>query len=203
MRNKNKQKQTKTNGSQLTRSLKPPTIINNPVFTRKFRFLSQAAFSGTISSHMIFGVVGGIATTTTNLACIASSVRVKSIEMWAAVSPASQATVSCTFYGLNTPDIERTDTGFGSTYPAYLKANTPKVSQAGFWQINGADNNLFNLGCPGSTIIDVEVEYTMIGDQIAGALTRTQAGMSAGTYYYGRLDGYTSGLLIPVSLSNV
>jgi len=182
---------------------KPPPLVNNPVFRRRLRFKSLSAFSGTISAYMVMGAVGGIATSTTNLACIASSVRVRSVEMWAAVSPTASATVSLTFYGLNTPVIERTDTSFGSTYPAYLKVSTPRVSQAGFWQISSADNNLMNLVVPADTIIDVEVEYTLIGDQVALALNRTQAGMTTGTFYYGRFDGYTSGILIPVSLSNV
>lgn len=150
----------------------------------------------------VLAACGGVATSGTLLSLNASSVRIKSITIWSPPGAAINATASITWFGVNVPDKEISDTAFGNTFPAYVRSTPPPNSQASYFQRIAPAYDMCKLEVTSGAIIDVVLDHTINGDN-ALLSTVNQAGMTSGVPYFGRLDGYASGLLVPVGLNSV
>jgi len=179
-------------------------LNSNIILSHKYRFKSTAAFNGTITDSLLFGVVGAISATNIAAYSIAQSVKLNSVEMWAPVS-AQGAEVDLSLEWPNqgqNPAKEITDSSNSVSRVAHIKTRPPKQSLAGFWT-TGTGNTLFLLNIPIGTIIDVEISM-VLGDQLTAQTHQlVTVGATVGAFQYGYLDSLTDAgaLLKPVGLT--
>ncbi len=183
----------------------PPMFRSNLVFSHKFRFEASAAFNGLITSTSILGACGGIGTVTnTTIALWTTSVKVRSVELWAAPAAlGAGATVSINWFGANnSPNLEVSDTSLSTAFNAHVISKPPPSSTASFWQRAAVSTNMFTLVVPTGAVVDLEVDMVM-ADQDVALATAAPATAVVGTVYYLALDfvSLATHVLVPVSLA--
>jgi hypothetical protein len=182
-----------------------PMISTTPALIHRFRFEASSALVSTAVLYEDLAYLIQIAATTTTTYALFETVRIVKIEMWGPPSSSlAPVTVSCEFEGNSSIDTSRkvfSDTSLGSTEVAHVSARPDTNSTAGMWQ-SPSGSTAFYLNGPTNCIVDVTIETKIInnlnGDEAPGALT--VVGATVGQVYYGRLDGPTTGLLIPVAV---
>jgi len=183
---------------------KPPQFSSNLVATHKYRFQSNGNNRESVTVGDILGAIGGIGTSATTVAAIASSFQVQSIQVWA--PPASQGSVATILLewsgSANSPNVAISDTSSSVTTPARVNSRPPKNSQAAFWQnLSSASEILFLLNAPTGSIIDFTVKFILNNDETLGTayiVTVTTAVLNVG--YYLALDGPSTNQFRPVAL---
>jgi hypothetical protein len=179
-----------------------PQIRSNIVKRHRFRFIAASAQEAAgISTVSILGALGVKGVTATTVSRFNRSFKLQSMDIWAPTSDlGTPVTASVEWLGLNTPNIEQSDTSVNPSQPAHLRCSPPGSSIAAFWQTADNDINLFNLSCPGGSVIDIVVMYIEL-DQPAVELAVTVIAATPGVNYYLALDGPGVNTLIPVSLN--
>jgi len=170
--------------------------------SHKFRFVATSVFSGNIRQEDIGGALGTIATVTNStVTLINETFKIKKVEMW--TPPASQgaaATCSLNWIGGSfAPNKEVSDTSVSVSFPAHIVSKPPPNSSASFWQNVAGSTAMFTVVCPAGTIIDLSVSYIEGDDESVN--TSAVATAVLGHTYYLALDGPTTNLLVPVSLT--
>jgi hypothetical protein len=184
---------------------KPPQFSSNIVATHKFRFTSFSGSKVAITVGDILGAIGGIGTSATTVASIASAFQIQNIQIWA--PPASQgsvATVQLEWAGsTNSPNVAVSDTSSSVTTPARVSSRPPKNSQASFWQnINISTAFLFQLTAPTGSIIDLTVRFVVNNDENVGtAFITTVTTAVLNVSYFLALDGPATNQFRPVALT--
>lgn len=82
-------------------------------------------------------------------------------------------------------------------FPAKLATRPPPMSSPDLWTLSGASNLtevLFTVTCPVGSVLQVEVAARLIDDEPAAQ--GDQGVATAGTVYYGPLDGFASNTLV-------
>jgi len=186
-------------------SLHPPQLKTAVSCRHVFRFKASSALSAVqIQAHFINDLIQVAATTTSSYTVI-DTFRINSVKMWGPMaSDLVPVTVSLEWVDavaqLDTNRALISDTSMGSTRCAYINARPPPRSTASFWQ-GDSSNPSFILNGPNNTVVDLDISFTIInnvnGDD--NPISITVAGATVGQVYFGRLDGPTTGLLIPVS----
>lgn len=205
-RNQNRRgRSRRKNRGQIQRIDRIPQLSVCPRITHRFRYNASAALTNVAITYTDLVYSIQVAATTTTTYAIFETVRVVKVEIW---GPPAQdlvpVTVSCEYEGNTTIESLRevyTDTSIGSTDVAHVKCRPSFNTRAATWQGLGG-TTAFYLNGPTHSIVDVTLETTIInnssGDTVPQALT--VVGATVGSVYYGRLDGPTTGLLIPVSV---
>lgn len=186
--------------------LHPPQFKASIVCNYTFRFKATSALSAvSIQSNDVSNLIQ-MAATTTNSYSLLETFKIKSVSMWGPMaSDLVPVTVSLEWSdNLTQLDTNRTlhsDTSMGSAQVASILCRPPKNSTAGMWQGTGSTSPVFILNGPINTVVDLNISFTIInnfnGD--SAPLAITVAGATVGQVYFGRLDGPTTGLLVPVS----
>lgn len=202
----------------------PPQLRSAFLTRHKFRFQATEAFVSNITTGQIMNLVvtsAGLGTSPALLSMITpvmNSVRIRSVELWAAnTSAATPVTVELN-WSLNTvrfsaPADARTDTALGVTDVAHIKCVPPRNSFAAMWMNatttqsspSTANPALFDLNIPSGTIIDLDLDLCFGGN---GAIDLSTLEFSSGTVefnglYCNCLDTTltptpTTGVLVPV-----
>lgn len=191
-------RQNKAAGGMIPR---PPPIQSYGI-TRdiRMRFLSNAAFIGSISFQNILDTVL-VATTAIAGFDLFDAVRVNSVELWSIAAVGTAATVILTYSG-NTVGASgdqktHTDTSMGIE-PAHIRARPDPLTQAGQFQPSSIDV-AFVLDIPADTVIDVSVTMRQPVLGAAVAAQHALVGAAPGAVYYRGLDGLaTSATVLPV-----
>jgi hypothetical protein len=157
----------------------------------RLRFVSNAAFAGTITFQNLLDMVL-IGTSATTLADLFFAVRVNSVEMWSLPAVGGANTVVCIFsgavVGASGDQKTHTDTSMGIE-PAHVKARPDRLTQAGQFQPSSADA-AFTLQIPTGTVIDVSVSLRNPVDGAAPIVSQNAGvGITTGVIYYRGLDG--------------
>lgn len=178
-------------------------MLSNVILNHKFRYQSNAAFSGGITVAKMLSALGVCCTVTnTTAALLFRSFKIASIELWS--PPASQgagATCSVEWLGTtNSPSREYADTTLSVSKNAHVKCSPPKNSLSSFWQNGQSTTVLFSLNVPINTVIDLVVTYIENDDDAAVGTVAIATGVLGNTYYLA-LDHTTSDILVPVRLT--
>jgi hypothetical protein len=183
-------------------SNKPPQLLTNPKFSHVFRFQAGATTVPiAISSTDILGACGTIGGSAVSVYGFVAAFLIKRVQIWS--PPPSQGAVStCAIEWTGTSPvstIEVSDTTNSVSTPAHLSSVPPRNSTAKFWQRANAIA-MFNITAPPGSIIDLSLDMVLLDD---AALNTVYAVATAvlGNPYYLALDGPTTHLLTPVSLS--
>ncbi len=179
-----------------------PQLRTNIIVNHRYRFLASSALNAVgIDPSQILGAIGGVCTVAnTTLALLAKCVRLKSIEIWSPTATSTTGvTCSVEWLSTNSPSIEVSDTSINVSEPAHIKTVPPAMALAGFWQ-GFSSTDIFIITCPGGSVVDISVQY-VLNDQSTASSTATIATGTLGRQYYLALDGPTTNLLVPVSLS--
>jgi len=168
----------------------------------------QAASAGTGLAITTFDLLTllNMGVTTTSIVSLIQSVKVKRIQIWGPPPSAlTPVTVSVEFQGGNTSgaygtnSVTKSDTSMGSSYPAYISANTPKDSFSSMWIQNNSSISSTNwalLTFPSGALVDLHVSF-ILSQSMVGMTTAVTTSV-VGTLYMLHLDG-DSGILVPVS----
>lgn len=179
-----------------------PQINTNIKLSHRYRFLATSALTNVgVDAQDLLGAIGGVCTVAnTTLSFLAKTMRIQSIEIW---SPTATSTtgVTCSIEWLstNSPSIEVSDTSINVSEPAHILTSPPKLSLAAFWQ-QTASTDLFIINCPGGSVVDIRLSYVLC-DQTTASSSRPITTGTLGRQYYLAMDGPTTNLLVPVSLS--
>jgi len=181
----------------------PPMLSANLTQSHRFRFIASSNIAAvTIQSADLIRVAGMMAVSTSQLNPINQVVRLKRVEIWAPTATsnvASTASVEWPGAGFN-PSREFSDTSINVSEPAHVVAKPPIDALAQFWQAAG--QAMFILTCPAGSVVDVTLQFIQL-DGTASASSIAVTGATQGAIYYGYLDGDTTHLLTPVSLSSI
>jgi len=180
----------------------PPTIQLTPSLGHVFRFTNSSASLTTIGVMDLLGSLGGIGTGSTSVAFWATSFKILSVTVWPSASSSSAHSAQLEWLAGSSGQVpdESKDRSIpeGVTATGALVFTPPKFSLASFWLDNSADVDLFSIGCPVGSIIDLKVSFRLSNVLPASALTVTSA--SPGTVYYLALDGPGTHVYTPVGL---
>jgi hypothetical protein len=176
----------------------PGRYVANPIFRRKFRYQAQAAESkgqdyitmGSLQNLMYVGVSG-----TSGLAMF-SSIRLKSVEVWADSSATNTlTTISLDWVSPDAPNAQVAATG-NSFSPAHFKAIPPRECAASRWyagqllaqntptSIVATTPYAFTLAANAGAICEIDLEFTIFdSDGLNNAATIVSTGTSAGIIY--------------------
>lgn len=175
----------------------PPMLTVTPVLTRKFRLTATAAedFTKVYNTASLIGIAGGICTVANNsVYAMFSSVRLRSIECWAAVPAQGQsATVGILMLGGGTTrNMEYSDTSLSTSTLAHVRAVPSPQTINSFWNriyTGSTVIDLFSLSVPAAAVIDITLDL-MTANQENGALSyrHAPAACTISTIYYLPLD---------------
>jgi hypothetical protein len=169
----------------------PPAIGNYEiVHSTRLRFVVNAALLELAITYqnlldLILFVTGATAPYD-----LFTSVKVRSVEMWAAPLLGSAVTTTVRFVGETAGSIGSlrtvTDTSMGIE-PAHVKARPGAQTLASMFQISSGAV-AFDLTCPSGTVVDVELSYKNLPGT-ALAAQNVSAGATVGIVAYRGLDG--------------
>jgi hypothetical protein len=169
----------------------------------KLRFIVNAAVSQTVITFQNLLDAINIATSATTASQLFATVRIRSVEMWAAPVIGNATTVQCEFAGasagLRGDSNIHTDTSMGIE-PAHVLARPASMSGAAFFQTSGAMTAM-TFTCPSGTVIDVALTYR----GLPGTATATQnvpVAATTGAWYYRGLDGLAIATTVFVPVIN-
>jgi len=181
----------------------PPEIDSVVTAAHVFRFVCLTSQTYTITVGNVFGICGNTCTVlNTTVSSWASTVRVKKVTIWPALS-SSASLPEIAWYiplGINKDkSLERSLPG-GVTIDAAVSSVPPKHSLGGDWMdATLSASNLLSLnGITAGSIVDVSVVFTLRNNQ--QGLAFTVASGAVGSPYYLYLDGSTSHQLQPVGV---
>jgi len=184
----------------------PPRLQLTPHLNQVFRF--KAGSEGSITPITVGNLIssmGAIASTTTSVHSVCSSVKVVSITAFPPAGTASNSTVTLSWQGGSSgqQDDELFDESIpeGITSTKSLKFVPPPKSLASFWiESTQASDEVFTVDCPSGTILDV---HLMGAFSVAFAqVTTTVTSATVGVLYFLPLDG-VGDTLPPSSLVSV
>ncbi len=199
---------------QLTRKSTKPSVFDPlPIQKGRIRYLITANVNSiNFLSSDLHRAVGTVATTSILGCSIASSARVKRVEIFAPVfssGQSAQCAIRCNgansgtlsgnpdFGGDNGPKKIIYDTSMDVSDPAHVTYVPPRESIAGHWHPPNSATNaniLFQLDCTTGGYMDVWYEYVLNrdGDIPTTSTTFTLAGATAGQIYVRTLTGSSS-----------
>jgi hypothetical protein len=185
----------------------PPALFTTPTFSQVLRF---QAVDGTVSATNVSALAiahacGGIATSATNLAPWASSVRAMKIIVYpsavATASAVTPVTVVWGTQGLTNFIKDSTKDGSlpsGITQTKALVFKPPRNTLAADWISSAAGSSVvFAISCPKGSIVDFHVNCTM-STTIPPFAAYTTTGLTTGDTYWTVLTPTAGAGLVPL-----
>ena len=145
----------------------------------------------------------GVAYTTNNVSPIFGSCRFRKIEIWSVNNNAPNAVSMGIEYKGNNPNygnnsVVHSSSSLNTMQYCYVRSKPPRESYANAWLTNSG-YNLFQITCPVGSIVDVDIEFTLIDDTPSFSDPSTPAGLTVGDMYCHSLTAQTSpGVFEPV-----
>lgn len=184
----------------------PPQFAMQPTNHRRLRFLNAASSDlyTTIFSGDLIQTLGAISTGTSlgaDAYTIASSARIKSVDIWAAPkSDSDGAWQSAYVEWKNSTSFSKStrteDISISNARPLHVHSKPPSLSVSDLW-FHGPDVELFTVKIPQGGILDLVVDYLLcdINEPVLVSLSATEP---AGKMVYDKLDKRSSAALIQV-----
>lgn len=178
----------------------PPQISMQPVNRRRMRFVNT--FTGDVNQVIhsldILGALGSIATGSGTGHSIASSFRIKSIEIWATPkSDSDGAWQSASVEWRNSTSFSKSskvqDISNSNARPLHIFTTPPVSSVSDLW-VHGPSVELFHLKVPTGAIIDLVVEYLLCDRHETQVITYVTF-PAIGTMVYSKLDQTTTSVI--------
>lgn len=186
----------------------PPQFAPSILIRKKLRFQAVAAGTTTLKYNS-FGDLHCVATGTTSAYALASSVRVRKIEMWGPMSSTLvPVTVSLDWTGSSSPGSfgpsnKVSDTSMGSSEPAHVVSRPPPGSQIAQWFDGSSGSQFCVLSYPAGTIIDLDYEYVVRDDGTAQPVITAVVGATVGANYIRALDNQSGTNLPPIGYPTI
>jgi hypothetical protein len=178
----------------------PPPLLLTPTFDQILRFKNSAASAKTVTIGELANACGGIAATAVLFFPWSSTIRIKAIHIWPAVSGTNTSPLTppnqCSLNWLAAasagylPEDEKDQTipaGVTVTRPG--KFGPPKGSLANNWLGQAlASEALFSIQAPIGSVVDVHVLCRMSND-LSPFPSAVISGGTPGLSYWGSLEG--------------
>ncbi len=186
----------------------PPDLAKGgrQILSQRIRFTATSTVSQvTIADYMLLAACGTIATTTTSVATIASTVRLRRITIWP--DAGGEATIywsPAPGTGDGQPDIAHDESiPTGITMDKPVTSMPPRNSLASFWRtpLSSSPVEIFKITATAGSIIDVELDFTICRGIIPTVLTVT--GATVNSFYTFYLDGISSHKLQPLATPSI
>jgi hypothetical protein len=179
-----------------------PQLSLNPSQTRTYRFVRNVSGLATVTVDTLMTALGCLATSSTSVTSINTSIRLVHVHAWGIVSSSGGDTfVSLNFQGYEgNPNVQIQDSSNSTAFVPFISQRPPPRSNASFWHsvAEGADTIiLFSIDSNGTagTVVDVTVE-SIYQDQLSVGTSFTTTGVTTGNLYYSSLD--TDNYFIPI-----
>lgn len=185
-------------------ALAPPPFSASITFGRTLRFRASSALSSQAitASNLLDLLV--MATTTTAVNRIISSIRLDRVEVWGPMaSDLVPVTVAVEYNtdsatGLASSNKLRSDTSMGADHCAHVRYRPPVGTLASFWQGPASSQRLFLLTCPTNSIVDIQVVMVVQNGETPVAAANAAVAATVGAIYCRGLDGLaTAGSVLP------
>jgi hypothetical protein len=201
-------KRSRSKNGKLGIASLPPELDATVSFSKKYRYIAQdaSATAKTVTVGTILVSMGSMAITTTQVSSLCSSFRIKKITMYPAlgtgVTPLLEWVDAATT-GLNVKD-EKVGRSIpaGVTVEAPITIRPPKNSEISWWwdaQATGV--TLFVLSAPVGTILDLDVEATIVNSG-TNVQETSYTSLTVGAIYYPALEGRSTNDWAPVGRTN-
>ncbi len=181
----------------------PPPIHTTPSLSHTFRFRCSQTGSFGIQTGFLSGACGALATSSTTVQNLASSIKLQWINVWLPATSAAADTALVywnysTAAGFIKDDSISESIPDGVTTSGALMFKPPKGSLASDWLSTTLtfSNTCFTIALPAGAIIDVKIQYTIMNNN-AGYSATTVSTATQGRVYYLALDGVASNKLVP------
>ncbi len=185
----------------------PPAIQATFTGRKTMRFKASSALTNVDITQADLLDLVFMALTATTGDRLFNSMRLRYVEIWGPMaSDLVPVTVSIEYVTgtalIGGRSIISSDTSMGSSQPAHVRSAPAADALANMWFNSSASSTLVRLNGPTNSVVDVNFEYALSDATSGIAITNAPVGATAGTVYYGGLDGLRSGStqLPPVSL---
>ncbi len=193
------------NGKRL---LAPPPIQTTPTIKHTFRFRCTQTASYAIQTGFLSGACGALATSSTTVQNLASSIKLHHINVYMPATAAGTADTALVYWNYSTAagfvkdDSISESVPDGVTTSGALVFKPPKDSLAHNWLSTtlSFSNTAFTIALPVGAIIDVHISYTLMNNN-AGYSATTVSTATTGRIYYLALDGVSSNKLVPQGIT--
>lgn len=193
------------NGKRL---LAPPAIHTTPNVTHVFRYRCSQAGSYGIQTGFLSGACGALATSSTTVQNLASSIKLHSIKVYMPATTAGTADTAMVYWNYSTSagfvkdDSVSESVPDGVTTSGALVFKPPRDALASNWLSTtlAFSNTCFTIALPVGAIIDLHISYTLMNSN-AGYSATTVSTATQGRIYYLPLDGVSSNKLVPQGIT--
>lgn len=169
----------------------PPPFQATFVVHKKIRWTAINSFTDTAITIQNVLQCFGVATTAVTGAPLFTSMKMKSVEMWAPASSATQIRIDFEYIfgagGFAGPSKVFSDATMGTAFPAHLKARTPSRGIQSQW-LQSNSVAFFQFSGPADTVIEVEATF-VFQDATNVAASQTLVAAVPGATYIRSLDG--------------
>ncbi len=190
------------------RVLAPPPIHTTPTISHVFRFRCSQAGSYGIQTGFLSGACGALATSSTTVQNLASSIKLHSIKVYMPATAAGTADTAMVYWNYSTSagfvkdDSVSESLPDGVTTSGALVFKPPKDALASNWLSTtlSFSNTCFTIALPVGAIIDLHISFTLMNNN-AGYSATTVSTATTGRIYYLPLDGVSSNKLVPQGIT--
>lgn len=178
----------------------PPEIDLTVAGRHRFRFQAGAASVINSVSYANLCNMLQVGTGAHLLQGIISSVRLRSVTIWPALSTSTTDTVALEWSAAGEffkDELKNRTLPEGQTQTGAVRFTPPKKSVASFWSTT-SNNILFYITAPSGSVCDVEVDFTLAGAYAPPTAVTVVGSVTIGNFYYGYLDGITTHIWAPV-----
>jgi len=183
----------------------PPELDITPVIGHTFRFRNSAAVtSQNITVGNLIGICGALGTVTNaTVASIASSVKLRKIDIWPSEDTSTQHNPEISFstnYGTTSDRSKSKSIPLGISVTGAMSARPKRDTLAALWQNSSTTSSTLGViyDLPAGSVVDVHVSFTLRNTQ--AGVSYTVATAVLGTMYYLYLDGSTTHIFLPIAL---
>lgn len=176
----------------------PPTIDLVPACHAVMRFLSNNATNTSVTFSELLGICGGICTVVNSTVVgWASSVRIHRITIWPSASSSGVNFANVTWVGDTASSVawgkdtvRDASIPEGTTLTAPFTTVPPKGTLCDQW-LTPSSTTCFNIASSIGSVVDVDVSWTLTGQQSIQPTFTVATGV-VGNIYYLPLDGASS-----------
>lgn len=176
---------------RLSRQIVPPPFQATFVVHKKIRWTALTSFTDTAITIQNVLQCYGVATTAVTGAPLFTSMRMRSVEMWAPATSGTQIRIDFEYVfgagGFAGPSMVWSDATMGTANPAHLLCRTIRNSIQSQWLQSNAVA-FFQFSGPADTVIEIDATF-VIQDATNVAASQTLVAAVPGATYIRSLDG--------------
>lgn len=177
--------------ARLRRQIVPPPFQATFIVHKKIRWTALNSFTDTAITIQNVVQCWGVATTAVTGSPLFTSMKMRSVEMWAPATSGTQIRIDFEYVfgagGFAGPSMVWSDATMGTANPAHLLCKAPtKAIQSQWLQSNSVA--FFQFSGPADTVVEVDATF-VIQDATNVAASQTLVAAVPGATYIRSLDG--------------